>query len=120
MDGGWPSHFLDCARSIRFDAGQQGGCGPGVSCSKGARRSAWQAGEGASYDGIKPTVTVLVPEVVAADQAMATGMWPTLRPGQLLFTRPDPHGRRIRHGDIAVMQSAELRSGPSTGSGETY
>lgn len=32
-----------------------------------------RAGEGASYDGIKPTGTVLAPEVVAADEAMATG-----------------------------------------------
>lgn len=35
-------------------------------------------------------------------------MWPTLRPGQLLFTRSVLQGRRIRHGDIAVVQSAEL------------
>ena len=35
-------------------------------------------------------------------------MWPTLRPGQLLFTRPVLRGRRIRHGDIAVVKSAEL------------
>jgi hypothetical protein len=32
-----------------------------------------RAGEGASYDGIKPTGTVLSPEVVAADRAMETG-----------------------------------------------
>ena len=32
-----------------------------------------RAGEGASYDGIKPTGTMLAPEVVAADEAMATG-----------------------------------------------
>lgn len=32
-----------------------------------------RAGEGASYDGIKPTGTLLAPEVVAADEAMATG-----------------------------------------------
>ena len=35
-------------------------------------------------------------------------MWPTLRPGQLLFTRPVRHGRGIRRGDIAVVRSAEL------------
>ncbi|MCC7184331.1 MAG: signal peptidase I [Rhodocyclaceae bacterium] len=38
----------------------------------------------------------------------AHSMWPTLRPGQLLFTRSVLHGRRIRYGDIAVVQSAEL------------
>jgi signal peptidase I len=38
----------------------------------------------------------------------ARSMWPTLRPGQLLFTRSVLGGRRIRHGDIAVVQSAEL------------
>lgn len=38
----------------------------------------------------------------------AHSMWPTLRPGQLLFTRSVRHGRRLRHGDIAVVQSAEL------------
>ena len=32
-----------------------------------------RAGEGASYDGIKPTGTALAPEVVAADEAMETG-----------------------------------------------
>lgn len=32
-----------------------------------------RAGEGASYDGIQPTGTVLGPEVVAADEAMAAG-----------------------------------------------
>ena len=32
-----------------------------------------RAGEGASYDGIKPTGTVLGPEVLAADEAMAAG-----------------------------------------------
>jgi hypothetical protein len=32
-----------------------------------------RAGEGASYDGIKPTGTVLDPKVVAADEAMETG-----------------------------------------------
>lgn len=32
-----------------------------------------RAGEGASYDGIKPTGTVLDPKVVAADQAMESG-----------------------------------------------
>jgi signal peptidase I len=35
-------------------------------------------------------------------------MWPTLRPGQLLFTRV-VHRRWIGHGDIAVVQSAEIR-----------
>jgi signal peptidase I len=35
-------------------------------------------------------------------------MWPTLRAGELVFTRPVLHGRGIRHGDIAVVQSAEL------------
>ena len=38
----------------------------------------------------------------------AHSMWPTLRPGQLLFTWSVLHGHRIRHGDIAVVQSAEL------------
>ncbi len=38
----------------------------------------------------------------------AHSMWPTLRSGQLLFTRSILHGHRIRHGDIAVVQSAEL------------
>lgn len=38
----------------------------------------------------------------------ALSMWPTLRPGQVLLTRSVLHGRRIRHGDIAVVQSAEL------------
>jgi signal peptidase I len=38
----------------------------------------------------------------------AQSMRPTLRPGQLLFTRAVRHGRAIRHGDIAVVQSAEL------------
>jgi hypothetical protein len=32
-----------------------------------------RAGEGASYDGIKPTGTVLTPEVEAADEAMESG-----------------------------------------------
>ena len=32
-----------------------------------------RAGEGASYDGIKPTGTLLDPKVVAADQAMESG-----------------------------------------------
>jgi hypothetical protein len=32
-----------------------------------------RAGEGASYDGIKPAGTVLDPKVVAADEAMETG-----------------------------------------------
>jgi signal peptidase I len=35
-------------------------------------------------------------------------MWPTLRSGQMVFTRPVLHGRRLRRGDIAVVQSAEL------------
>jgi signal peptidase I len=35
-------------------------------------------------------------------------MWPTLRPGQLVFTRSVVDGKRVRHGDIAVVQSAEL------------
>lgn len=38
----------------------------------------------------------------------AHSMWPTLCPGQLLFTRSVLHGGQIRHGDIAVVQSAEL------------
>lgn len=38
----------------------------------------------------------------------AHSMWPTLRPGQLVFTRSVLHGRGIRHGDIAVVKSAEL------------
>lgn len=38
----------------------------------------------------------------------AHSMWPTLRSGQLLFTRSIRYGRRIRHGDIAVVQSDEL------------
>lgn len=38
----------------------------------------------------------------------ANSMWPTLRPGQLVFTRPLLHGLRLCHGDIAVVQSAEL------------
>ncbi len=38
----------------------------------------------------------------------AHSMWPTLRPGQLLFNRSVLHSRRIRHGDIVVVQSAEL------------
>ena len=38
----------------------------------------------------------------------ALSMWPTLRPGQLVFTRSVLHGSRIRHGDIAVVQSTEL------------
>ncbi len=37
----------------------------------------------------------------------AHSMWPTLRPGQFLFARA-VHGRQIRRGDIAVVQSAEL------------
>lgn len=32
-----------------------------------------RAGEGASYDGIKPTGTALDPKVIAADEAMETG-----------------------------------------------
>jgi signal peptidase I len=36
-------------------------------------------------------------------------MWPTLRPGQFLFTRSLQHGRQIRHGNIVVAQSPELR-----------
>jgi signal peptidase I len=39
----------------------------------------------------------------------AHSMWPTLRSGQLVFTRSVLHGRAIRHGDIAVVKSAELR-----------
>jgi signal peptidase I len=35
-------------------------------------------------------------------------MWPTVRPGQFLFTRSVLHRRQIRDGDIAVVQSAEL------------
>lgn len=41
-------------------------------------------------------------------RVQAHSMWPTLRPGQWVFTRPLRHGRRIRHGDIAVVQSTEL------------
>lgn len=38
----------------------------------------------------------------------AHSMWPTLRPGQFVFARSVLHGRRVRHGDIAVVKSAEL------------
>lgn len=38
----------------------------------------------------------------------AHSMSPTLSAGQLLFTWSVLHGGRIRHGDIAVVQSAEL------------
>ena len=38
----------------------------------------------------------------------AHSMWPTLRPGQFVFTRSVLHGKGIRHGDIAVVKSAEL------------
>ena len=41
-------------------------------------------------------------------RAHAHSMWPTLRPRQLVFTRSVLHGKQIRHGDIAVVQSAEL------------
>jgi signal peptidase I len=41
-------------------------------------------------------------------RAQAHSMWPTLRPGQFLFTRSIVHRGQIRHGDIAVVQSAEL------------
>ncbi|MCC6869981.1 MAG: signal peptidase I [Burkholderiales bacterium] len=63
-------------------------------------------------------LAVLVGAVVAAllfrrhvgfvTRTHAHSMWPTLRPGQLVFTRSVRHGRPIRHGDIAVVQSAEL------------
>ncbi|HTN99584.1 MAG TPA: DUF6448 family protein [Microthrixaceae bacterium] len=38
-----------------------------------------RAGEGAGFDGIKPTGTVLTPEVVAADAAMESGVIDPLR-----------------------------------------
>lgn len=38
----------------------------------------------------------------------AHSMWPTLRAGQFRFTRAVLRGSRIRHGDIVVVQSAEL------------
>jgi signal peptidase I len=41
-------------------------------------------------------------------RAHAHSMWPTLRPGQFLFTRSVLHKRQIRHGDIAVVRSPEL------------
>lgn len=41
-------------------------------------------------------------------RVLADSMWPTLRPGQLVFTRLVLHERQIRHGDIAVVRSAEL------------
>jgi signal peptidase I len=41
-------------------------------------------------------------------RAQAHSMWPTLRPGQLVFTRSVLRGDQIRHGDIAVVRSAEL------------
>ena len=43
-----------------------------------------------------------------ATRVHAHSMWPTLRAGQLVFTRSVRDARRIRHGDIAVLQSAEL------------
>lgn len=46
--------------------------------------------------------------VGSVTRAHAHSMWPTLRPGQFLFTRSIVYGRRVRHGDIAVVHSAEL------------
>jgi len=52
-----------------------------------------RAGEGASYDGIKPTGTVLGPEVVAADRAMETGV---LEPLTALLPADKHHELRNR------------------------
>jgi signal peptidase I len=41
-------------------------------------------------------------------RAHSHSMWPTLRHGQLMFTRSVLNGKQIRHGDIVVVQSAEL------------
>ncbi|QKK12154.1 MAG: hypothetical protein HND59_11765 [Pseudomonadota bacterium] len=56
-----------------------------------------RAGEGASYDGIKPTGTVLDPEVVAADEAMETG---NLKPLMALIPA-DKHSELQRRFDKA-------------------
>ena len=56
-----------------------------------------RAGEGASYDGIKPTGTELAPEVVAADQAMETG---NLKPLMALIP-VDKHAELRRRFDKA-------------------
>lgn len=56
-----------------------------------------RAGEGASYDGIKPTGTVLDPEVLAADEAMETG---NLRPLMALISA-DRHAELRRRFDKA-------------------
>jgi hypothetical protein len=56
-----------------------------------------RAGEGASYDGIKPTGTALPPEVVAADEAMETG---NLKPLMALIPA-DKHSELQRRFDKA-------------------
>jgi hypothetical protein len=56
-----------------------------------------RAGEGASYDGIKPTGTVLDPRVVAADAAMETG---DLKPLMALIPA-DKHAELQRRFDAA-------------------
>ncbi len=56
-----------------------------------------RAGEGASYDGIKPTGTVLDPRVVAADQAMENG---ELKP-LLALIPADKHAELQRRFDKA-------------------
>lgn len=57
-----------------------------------------RAGEGASYDGIKPTGTVLDPKVVAADEAMETG---NLNPLMALIPA-DKHSELRRRFDKAM------------------
>lgn len=57
-----------------------------------------RAGEGASYDGIKPTGTEIDPEVVAADEAMATG---DLKPLMALIPA-DRHSELGRRFDKAM------------------
>jgi len=57
-----------------------------------------RAGEGASYDGIKPTGTMLDPKVVAADQAMASG---DLKPLMALIPA-DKHQELRRRFDKAM------------------
>lgn len=64
-----------------------------------------RAGEGASYDGIKPTGTELAPEVVAADLAMETG---NLRPLMALIPADKHPELRLRFDKARALKQFDV------------
>lgn len=64
-----------------------------------------RAGEGASYDGIKPTGTALDPRVMAADKAMASG---ELKPLLALIPADKQHELRHRFEKARALQKFDV------------